>query len=62
MTYMNSSVTNARIDLRFKQVPAARRARFLRLANLDWVEFEEQINYPNAEINPDVQASLTTSE
>jgi spore germination protein Q len=34
----------------------------LLMANLDWVEFEERINYPQAEINPDVQASLTITE
>jgi spore germination protein Q len=42
--------------------PASGKRYLLLMANLDWVEFEEQINYPNAEINPDVQASLTTSE
>ena len=42
--------------------PASGKRYLLLMANLDWVEFEEQINYPQAEINPDVQASLTTTE
>ena len=42
--------------------PSSGKRYLLLMANLDWVEFEEQINYPHAEINPDVQASLTTSE
>jgi spore germination protein Q len=42
--------------------PSSGKRYLLMMANLDWVEFGEQINYPQAEINPDVQASLTTSE
>ncbi|RKL65272.1 spore coat protein GerQ [Salipaludibacillus neizhouensis] len=42
--------------------PSSGKRYLLLMANLDWVEFEEQINYPHAEISPDVQASLTTSE
>lgn len=42
--------------------PANGKRYLLLMANLDWVEFGEQINYPQQEINPDVQASLTTSE
>ena len=42
--------------------PSSGKRYLLMMANLDWVEFEEQINYPHAEINPDVQASLTTTE
>lgn len=42
--------------------PSSGKRYLLLMANLDWVEFGEQINYPQAEINPDVQASLTTSE
>ncbi|MBB6444065.1 spore coat protein GerQ [Bacillus benzoevorans] len=42
--------------------PASGKRYLLMMANLDWVEFDEQINYPFAKINPDVQASLTTTE
>ncbi|MBZ5751692.1 MULTISPECIES: spore coat protein GerQ [Metabacillus] len=42
--------------------PSSGKRYLLLMSNLDWVEFEEQINYPQAQINPDVQASLTTSE
>ncbi|MEH6946971.1 spore coat protein GerQ [Bacillus sp. JJ634] len=42
--------------------PSTGKRYLLMMANLDWVEFGEQINYPQAEINPNVQASLTTSE
>ncbi|MFZ0445265.1 MAG: spore coat protein GerQ [Bacillus sp. (in: firmicutes)] len=42
--------------------PSSGKRFLLLMANLDWVEFEEQINYPLEEISPDVQASLTTSE
>ena len=34
----------------------------LLMANLDWVEFDEKINYPYPEITPTVQATLTTTE
>lgn len=42
--------------------PSSGKRYLLMMANLDWVEFDEQINYPLAEINPQVQASLTTSQ
>ncbi len=42
--------------------PSSGKRYLLLMANLDWVEFGEQINYPYPEINPDVEASLTTSE
>ncbi|PAQ13486.1 spore coat protein GerQ [Bacillaceae bacterium SAOS 7] len=42
--------------------PANGKRYLLLMANLDWVEFGEQINYPQMEINPEIQASLTTSE
>lgn len=42
--------------------PANGKRYLLLMSNLDWVEFGEPINYPYAEINPNVQASLTTSE
>lgn len=42
---------------------AANGKRYLLLmANLDWVEFDEKINYPYPEITQDVQASLTTTD
>lgn len=42
--------------------PASGKRYLLLMANLDWVEFEEQINYPHTEISPDIQASMETSE
>ncbi|WP_338448427.1 spore coat protein GerQ [Niallia oryzisoli] len=42
--------------------PSSGKRFLLMMANLDWVEFDEQINYPYKEINPEVQATLTTSE
>ena len=42
--------------------PSSGKRYLLLMSNLDWVEFDEQINYPLEEISPDVQASLTTSE
>jgi spore germination protein Q len=42
--------------------PSTGKRFLLMMANLDWVEFDEQINYPLQEINPQVQASLTTTE
>lgn len=41
--------------------PSSGKRYLLMMSNLDWVEFDEQINYPHIEISPDVQASLTTS-
>ncbi len=42
--------------------PSSGKRYLLMMANLDWVEFGEQINYPQAQISPQVEASLTTSE
>ncbi|WP_071394636.1 spore coat protein GerQ [Bacillus tuaregi] len=42
--------------------PSSGKRYLLLMANLDWVEFGEQINYPLTEINPNIQASMTTSE
>ncbi|MBS4198089.1 spore coat protein GerQ [Bacillus sp. FJAT-49732] len=42
--------------------PSSGKRYLLMMANLDWVEFDEKINYPYPKISPDVQASLTTSE
>ncbi|MBU8878271.1 spore coat protein GerQ [Bacillus sp. FJAT-29790] len=42
--------------------PSSGKRYLLMMANLDWVEFEEKINYPYPKISPDVQASLTTSD
>jgi spore germination protein Q len=42
--------------------PSSGKRYLLLMSNLDWVEFEEKINYPSAQINPGVQASLTTSD
>lgn len=41
--------------------PKSGKRYLLMMANLDWVEFDERINYPSPNITPDVQASLTTS-
>ncbi len=42
--------------------PSSGKRYLLMMSNLDWVEFDEQINYPYMEINPSIQATLTTSE
>ena len=42
--------------------PSTGKRYLLMMANLDWVEFGEQINYPQSAISPEVQASLTSSE
>ena len=42
--------------------PSSGKRYLLMMANLDWVEFDEQINYPHTEINPNIQASMETSE
>ncbi|WP_096200114.1 spore coat protein GerQ [Bacillus sp. FJAT-45350] len=42
--------------------PTTGKRYLLLMANLDWVEFEDRINYPHVEISPAVQASLDTSE
>ncbi|MBD8007705.1 spore coat protein GerQ [Bacillus norwichensis] len=41
--------------------PSSGTRYLLMMANLDWVEFDEKINYPYPKISPEVQASLTTS-
>lgn len=41
--------------------PSSGKRYLLMMANLDWVEFGEKINYPSPKISPSVQASLTTS-
>ena len=41
--------------------PSTGKRYLLMMANLDWVEFDEKINYPSPKITPEVQASLTTS-
>ncbi|MFJ7756347.1 spore coat protein GerQ [Peribacillus muralis] len=42
--------------------PSTGKRFLLLMANLDWVEFDEKINYPQPLISPDVQASLTTTD
>lgn len=42
--------------------PSSGKRYLLLMANLDWVEFDEKINYPFPEITPAVQATLTTTE
>jgi spore germination protein Q len=42
--------------------PSSGKRYLLMMANLDWVEFDEQINYPYTEINPEIQANLTTTD
>lgn len=42
--------------------PSSGKRYLLLMANLDWVEFDEQINYPHMEISPAVEATLETSE
>ncbi|WP_144463533.1 spore coat protein GerQ [Siminovitchia fortis] len=42
--------------------PDSGKRYLLMMANLDWVEFDERINYPLPKISPEVQASLTTSD
>ncbi|SNX75162.1 spore germination protein Q [Bacillus oleivorans] len=42
--------------------PSSGKRYLLLMANLDWVEFREQINYPHMEISPEVEATLETSE
>ncbi|WNS76464.1 spore coat protein GerQ [Bacillus sp. DTU_2020_1000418_1_SI_GHA_SEK_038] len=42
--------------------PSSGKRYLLMMANLDWVEFDERINYPSPTITPEVQASLTTTD
>ncbi|RNA66612.1 spore coat protein GerQ [Alteribacter keqinensis] len=42
--------------------PASGKRYLLMMANLDWVEFEERINYPHTEINPAIQETMEISE
>lgn len=41
--------------------PSSGKRFLLLMANLDWVEFDEEINYPVMQINPEIQASMTTT-
>lgn len=42
--------------------PSSGKRYLLMMANLDWVEFAEEINYPQSAISPEVQASMTTTQ
>jgi spore germination protein Q len=42
--------------------PDSGKRYLLMMANLDWVEFGERINYPHSEISPEIQASMEVSE
>lgn len=42
--------------------PSSGKRYLLMMANLDWVEFAEEINYPHHEISPEIQASLDHTE
>lgn len=42
--------------------PASGKRYLLLMANLDWAEFDDQINYPFNEINPEIKATLTTTD
>ena len=42
--------------------PSSGKRYLLMMANLDWVEFEERINYPRTEISPAVQESMDISD
>lgn len=42
--------------------PSSGKRYLLMMANLDWVEFGERINYPSPTITPEVQASLTQTD
>ncbi|MGG7618439.1 spore coat protein GerQ [Bacillus coreaensis] len=42
--------------------PTSGKRYLLMMANLDWVEFDEEINYPFPTISPEVQASLTSTD
>ncbi|GAE37442.1 hypothetical protein JCM9157_4742 [Halalkalibacter akibai JCM 9157] len=42
--------------------PASGKRYLLLMANLDWVEFDDQINYPHTEITPAMQAALDTTD
>ncbi|ERN53865.1 spore coat protein [Alkalihalophilus marmarensis DSM 21297] len=42
--------------------PVSGKRYLLMMANLDWVEFDERINYPHTEISPEIQASMEVSE
>ncbi|WP_078427576.1 spore coat protein GerQ [Alkalihalobacterium alkalinitrilicum] len=39
--------------------PASGKRYLLLMANLDWVEFDERINYPRMEISPDVTLDVS---
>lgn len=42
--------------------PKTGKRYLLLMANLDWVEFDEKINYPYPKIAPEVKSQLTTSD
>jgi len=42
--------------------PSTGKRFLLLMSNLDWVEFDEKVNYPATTISPEVQQSLTSSE
>ncbi len=42
--------------------PTSGKRYLLMMANLDWVEFAEEINYPSPTISPEVQATLTSTD
>ncbi|MBU8906275.1 spore coat protein GerQ [Desertibacillus haloalkaliphilus] len=42
--------------------PASGKRYLLMMANLDWVEFAERINYPHTEISQAVQESMEVSD
>ncbi|KAB2337676.1 spore coat protein GerQ [Cytobacillus depressus] len=41
--------------------PSSGKRYLLLISNLDWVEFQEKINYPFKKISPAVQSTLTTT-
>ncbi|NEU31757.1 spore coat protein GerQ [bacterium LRH843] len=71
-TYQGNSEWNARVyrgrvetagrDHIIISDPSSGKRYLLMMANLDWVEFDEQINYPSTPVSPSVEASMTHSE
>ncbi|MCJ8008868.1 spore coat protein GerQ [Lederbergia wuyishanensis] len=66
-TKWNSMVYHGRIETAGRDHiiisdPSSGKRYLLMMANLDWVEFDEKINYPFPKISPNVQATLTTTE
>ncbi|MGY3718619.1 spore coat protein GerQ [Sutcliffiella cohnii] len=68
-TYQGNTEWNARIyrgrvetagrDHIIISDPVSGKRFLLMMANLDWVEFDERINYPHTEISPDVVLDTT---